>query len=851
MAPGQGTFSIIPNAPCAFNGDLDTDRSIPGERPMTIKQVKKAYRKANADKGPKLSKAESRRQELFEQDRIRRELEKEKNQARARAARERKKEKEEKERAEKKKKGLPLVNVRPSQDTIARFLRGSVKKQDSRDSQVSQKNTVVNLPATTDNETDGGTLSSESEDDAEPPPKKQKIESPGPVSPTRKCSPSSAGVSDRTAPPTKHLDIGEEHKPADTDVTDLALMEFLDDELLDDSIDIAICSVEDTALRGQGSPPLEDQIIPNSQSPPKPPIPPKIHRSSPIPMQKLTPDQKGEDNVPLPPVRQPPHVLDANDANDANSKISQKSKRSTPDEPNPARSFRHPKTPMGPPPVPPKFKPRNQVTTNRGPSTSPFLPKQVQEPNSRLATHPPPKLNESPLQGIRKEQPPPNTQLAMLSHLVDLFPSPSQEVREIFDEPRLNTRTDHKRQRLKPNPPAHLERNPGFASARIAPNPDRKLPTTGDNKKRTFVQKNVPYDRPRTLGLPIVTNIQSSTTSTSSDIYDMSFFSTQDVSLSSQDIQDIEDDLLSLPKTKTIRDNSSNSNNTLAKPRPPLGQRQAGNSGLNPRSRSHGLPLEPQTRCASNEHPEKPPTARINAAPSRAEWNGRATNDQQSGSTAKLAKKPENPPSMTSFHQEKVSGATLIQRVTSPHNSPKPFFASGSRGMPYGYVIERAKTTAWEDAAARRKAQQELDHIQRLEDERLEKLLREEGGIETDMGVHASRTDSLNSGPILADTRSQSHVRPYTRPYTRPQDPPPPPRSINQLSNLVTSLGNQKIDEPNEEYRRKSRSRNSYEQMLQLLEDKENQKPEEKVIPASQETDYGDAGLDDVLYEMF
>ncbi|KAF2966689.1 hypothetical protein GQX73_g6880 [Xylaria multiplex] len=131
MPPIQNTFTIVPDVPSAFNTSHDGNHGSAGTRPsrppMTTKQVKKAYQKAN--KGPKLSKAEQRRQELFEQDRIRKEFEKEKNQARARAARDRKKEKEERERAEKKKKGLPLVNVRASQDTIARFVRAKPKSQ--------------------------------------------------------------------------------------------------------------------------------------------------------------------------------------------------------------------------------------------------------------------------------------------------------------------------------------------------------------------------------------------------------------------------------------------------------------------------------------------------------------------------------------------------------------------------------------------------------------------------------------------------------------------------------------------------------------------------------------------------
>lgn len=127
MAPVQNTFSIIPDAPAALGGagnpDVSASRHI--KPPMTTKQAQKLHRKTG--KGPRLSKAEQRRQDLMEQDRIRKEFEREKNQARARASRDKKKEKEDKERAERKRKGLPLVDVHPSQDTLVRFMRPSVE----------------------------------------------------------------------------------------------------------------------------------------------------------------------------------------------------------------------------------------------------------------------------------------------------------------------------------------------------------------------------------------------------------------------------------------------------------------------------------------------------------------------------------------------------------------------------------------------------------------------------------------------------------------------------------------------------------------------------------------------------
>ncbi|KAH6612260.1 hypothetical protein B0J18DRAFT_414365 [Chaetomium sp. MPI-SDFR-AT-0129] len=133
MAPGQhqNTFTVVPN-PLGMQGlmsrpagaGLAAAATAPHSRPpMTSKQVQKAYRERT--RGPKLTKAEQRRIELEEQARIRKELERDKQLNRARVLRERKKEKEAKVLEERKKRGLPLVKVSASQDTIARFVRGN------------------------------------------------------------------------------------------------------------------------------------------------------------------------------------------------------------------------------------------------------------------------------------------------------------------------------------------------------------------------------------------------------------------------------------------------------------------------------------------------------------------------------------------------------------------------------------------------------------------------------------------------------------------------------------------------------------------------------------------------------
>jgi hypothetical protein len=117
---------------------------------MTSKQAQKLYREST--RGPRLSKAEQRRLEREEQDRIRRELDKEMAANRARALREKKKDKERLAMEEKRKKGLPLVSARSSQDTIARFVRGNGmgKKRDA----VGEK--VGDLPAVREESVEDG-----------------------------------------------------------------------------------------------------------------------------------------------------------------------------------------------------------------------------------------------------------------------------------------------------------------------------------------------------------------------------------------------------------------------------------------------------------------------------------------------------------------------------------------------------------------------------------------------------------------------------------------------------------------------------------------------------------------------
>ncbi|KAI8239133.1 hypothetical protein K4K57_011220 [Colletotrichum sp. SAR 10_99] len=112
MATHQNTFSVISNG---------APGGAPSRPPMTSKQAQKLYKQAN--KVPRRSKAEQRKWEKERQEEIKKELERERAAVKAKQARDRKKAKEEEARENRRRQGQPLVDCRPSQDTIARFRR--------------------------------------------------------------------------------------------------------------------------------------------------------------------------------------------------------------------------------------------------------------------------------------------------------------------------------------------------------------------------------------------------------------------------------------------------------------------------------------------------------------------------------------------------------------------------------------------------------------------------------------------------------------------------------------------------------------------------------------------------------
>ncbi|KAI1393288.1 uncharacterized protein F4822DRAFT_384178 [Hypoxylon trugodes] len=864
MAPGQNTFSIIPNAPCAINGNSDASASRSTIRPMTTKQAKKAYSTAN--KGPKLSKAERRRQELFEQDRIRKEFEKEKNQARAKAARDKKKEKEEKERAEKKKKGLPLVDVHPSQDTISWFVRGDRKKK--------QGSPAVSLSAVNRDDSDSSCALS-ARGDSEPPLKKQKTASPEP-----KCSPSPPNAIDDSTVTAPDFNVGEASPEVDGPIPleqnatpdrpsahqdDPDMTESLhDDDILNELIEVASSPlVNTTTAVDMKCSRLKDEAIPSTQLPLKPSDCPSHLPTS---TKKLSQKQKAEDSASPPSVQCPLQPLNTSRIN---SRLNNPPKEPIPDQAKPpapvhtsmvdspkqsevlqqsvstSRAFRHPITPMGPPPVPPKFRPRNHVST-KGLKTPPFLHKQTPKSNVNHAAQ------ETP-----EEQLPTSTQLFMLGHLDDFFPSPSQEVRELFGESKPGTGANS--EGPKPKNPHSIRLPPNrrlpTKSILTASNTSPLAPAIKESKLRKGPSpKEKPCIQMRELPSPTVANPQSSD---QSDAFDMPFFSTQDFFLSSQDMKDIEEETTSptglkwgrinpqykelppehgfssLQATRNITSTESTTLTSKSAPRQVKGPESIVRSRL----------TNDKDLSTHSQLPSKPTERFESSTPASAQLRGNHSRKYDLGIEHRPPEKLGNGKSTTNQGPQNKALRTSQAKdsVIPQRNSPKSFFAASGKEAHYKYAIERRKTIAWESVSTRQKVRDELEDIQKSEDERLDKLLLEAEAeiVHTRMGDTRISSSSPKANEAGSQRCNQSQ-----------------PRSINQLSNSAEkNAQSQRISPPNEERQRPKQTRSSYEMMLKMLGSDEqkknqNQKQEQHAIPASQETDYGEIGLDDFLSEM-
>ncbi|KAI0481321.1 hypothetical protein GGR56DRAFT_629791 [Xylariaceae sp. FL0804] len=960
MAPIQGVFSIIPlplqqlNAPSAANSSSSATASTstststtsrPSRPPMTTKQARKAHAARTA--GPKLTKAERRRQELFEQDRIRRELERERAQARGRAAREKKREREEEARREKRRRGKPLVDVRPSQDTIARFVRGggrtttrgreededvdvdaaaaagatTAKKGGCDDSEEGEGEGEVDDNSPFVDEQDGTT--------SPPPPKKKRRRDDGddggnddnkddhhsPAVTTRSPSPrpeeadadpetarieppcgQSAQSPPSTAPDNEQevgiapfgvaVDAAIEEQEVHTARPDIAIDRAFEEQLEDDWLDI-----NDHILGDQ--PPAQDEKRPSTGQketlellprkplvqllPPKPPEPMVlagshhnetnlVPRGDMLPPARTSPrgvQRNKYDNDPKstafnkPPI-QKKQVITAQSA--AGSPSLAPLKPAVPIRAPPA--FRQPKTPMGPPPIPPRFKSPNTPTPMR--SRAPHLLYKPQTPSREASVEPSRyptmettaagvELSWHPTMETTAARPPPSTQF-MLSNLEDFLPSPSQEVRELFEEAEAHTaRKEIFGQKTAIIPKVHHTALPLVQQCSAAEKPPEKVAGYISNKSSRDPPK--AYDSINRVA-PVKTAVHGASTEAKASplagscAFDISFFSTQDLFLSSQDVRDIGD-----PGTYHATGPLPGASNTTDDESP------------SETSAAHEIAASPEERAA----PKEEAAPEVQATPVRSDT------------------------------------------MPPPRPSPKSFFTPSGSAMRLGYALERCKTTRWEDAKARQKAQRDLESIQKMEDRRLGELMmtfearsgpsprsgskaggREAGGraqrTQTDAGQArdsgASRTPAPQPPRRSSSQKHDAKTRPESRGASRAPIPQPPrmsssqkhdakPRPESRGSALAPSRGAENRSRPRRSSGsggRNHRPLSSFDQMVELLEKEEKEKSssrrrqqqqrageherdrdrdrDRRPSVASEETDYDyEEGWDDGLFE--
>ena len=1030
MAPVQNTFTIVPNAPPGinFNGNFNDiggngggggggdAAARPMPPPMTTKQVKKAYRAKN--KGPKLSKAEQRRQELFEQDRIRRELEKERNQARARAARDKKKEREENERAEKRKKGLPLVDVRPSQDTIARFVRpvGTKTKtnkseEQAGDSDASGRPSPAPLPVSSPSPSpppppsdifglrdagvveghskgenhnpilpDGNDGDDGSDGDVPPPNKKRRTGTPPPCSnhvETIRRSPEvqrpaqSTGAADiKSTADVAAAELNDPHhhdnavelpepNPIDVDIGDVLADELVCQQLLSESFAANSSPNKSSPTKDPESISLPEggaaaaEPSQNQLSTRRPPMVPDVARTSdqtPVPrpaagmhQQTTTGDPSyisqsshpshpshlsqlgyptssgsmpaaiksrgavknvasycaGEvqntaskevntrDNIT--PVRHPPISTKKSNATHQPTTNPPKHVTRKPFAPVSAPHLNarsRNSTSMGPPPRPPKFKTSTPVTdgaTNR----PKFLRKGTQESRNSK-----PDSSSMPL-GQDASALPSSTQAFVHSHLDDFFPSPSQEVRELYEDPIISIEATHTHTMAR----IHDTKPLSSPSVRgVPPNKASALPTATVKHSRADINawpsKPAEHDTcdpqdQASVGYPPCKSHRLQKHS----IPDIPFFSSQDFILS-QDWMDRKDDAYPTANTP------SHSKTAALKTNP--SQNPAKGSG------STDFPHSSKKMCLDVQD-QKPPKRPEVLSQLSSSGNGqtrqvsRTTVNGQPDSNCNPPKSAKN--TTTQFGARRVGDVLPVSRPATavgtighprksqegpsttkaalgnqcsapPRPSPRPFFVSSNPNREFRskYLIERNRSAVWEGSPARRKVQEDMDQFNKEEEEAAARLLMEYEGFQQPPEVGTS-TNISGSVPHPETMVTEHRLSGQPSPAARQPQPKPLSRigqTVNQLPNTkrdVQTPPKQPTDhnastQGRRQVRPSSRPSTSYQDMLALLEKSQKQSQEKdgaerqqdtSFAPppvASQETDYGDAEVEDSFREL-
>lgn len=438
MAPAgrQQTFELIPNAPLGPQRIGNDPSPIFSKPPMTTKQAKKLHNQKN--KGPKLSKAELRRIELMEQDRIRKEFEKEKAQARSRAARDKKKAKEDKEKEERKRKGLPLKDIHPSQDTISRFLNragtGFGKKHDSTfahgpldtvDDGDSETATEADHSVTDGGDDEDYTFDKENQapadDDSEPESKAKRIRLSVPenVSAETRCPVASQHQSGRMARMIQESEADSYSRASSADTDDPINETLLENQLL---ADLVQASSRHMASRD----PVEDNDLMSSQlaqpaDTPAAGVSVSLASKNPSELSHLPSGLKPPQRS-MTPVAKAPQPPETHTAARGSSHLSTVAfKKPTSPYVRPRPPARTTALPNGPP----KFK-TPLARPNNSTERPKFLPRQHNAAQHRNSPRPHQISNQPNARGL-----PTSTQAFLFNHADDLFPSPTQEAREL------------------------------------------------------------------------------------------------------------------------------------------------------------------------------------------------------------------------------------------------------------------------------------------------------------------------------------------------------------------------------------------------------------------------------------
>lgn len=865
MAPVQQTFSVIPELPKALGNGSDTANARSSKPPMTTKQAKKLFKAAT--KVPKLSKAEQRRQDLMEQDRIRREFEKERNQARAKTARDKKKEKEEKAKADKKRKGLPLNEVHPSQNTLARFIRPLKPPKKVEEAPKPPPSPSPPSPphsAPDDESDDTLPVGDKPADDDNRPAKRQRLEeSAEQVVDAVTCGQSLAGSpevgaqeeaapelpavegekAEKVSPVVRPSSYTVENMQTEDQIGKRNLNEsFTADDGLEDE-DFSALFVDDTpdldpgpvkALEVRqsqllpeprdpsGSPKLaqrsEERVHPpanarnaidsrdsigSSYQHPKVDFPScetekadKDARDRPQPIDSLglakpavNLGSRGSisQNTPVsrtsscPTLEHGPRTAHSNLAANvlsntkrplpvgSSSRQAPVARREPPTIPQatrkplsalpnakPANLATTPK--MAPPPLPPRLQSSRFESSGVAGSRPRFSPRAAPAISNVMTNNHTPARDKT----ADEHMPPSSTQLFLFDNLEDLFPSPSQEVQEIFEKPReTRNRTETQQQ---PYPSSRL--NPSVTAAKM-----RNSPVTPQvSTVRQPMRRSLPAARmisaispakPKhidALRVPLKPHDQCSMSDG-----DFPFLSTQDFFMSSQDIRELEDDRSSPIKpskppervacNQPTRKNLSPKNNGSRAVISNLNSQATGSEAM-PHAQTPDLdrqmamgvqaqlppPFKAPMSSSSQASrlPDTPSLPRRNtrgpqsrfmqprAAP-RSSANGVAPEEQRSSNSNPFRFKATShgtPRPSPGFQSAKlISVAEPIEAAPPetrepPRPSPKPFFtSSGTRELTF-LAIERSKRTAREDLHARRKADEELAEQEKIKRQR-------------------------------------------------------------------------------------------------------------------------------------